>query len=164
MSSAVSNSSPLIAFSAIGRLDLIQGTFNSIFIPQAVDCEVNTSATPSTTQTRVWKPIRADWIAVVPVKESPTLINLRESLGAGEAEAIILAIERRLPLLLDDLPARKMAIRMNLSPIGSLGILARCKYAGAIREVKPLVEALRNAGIFYADSLIQRFLSDMRER
>ena len=164
MSNAVSNSSPLIAFSAIGRLDLIQGTFNSIFIPQAVDCEVNTSSTPSTIQTRVWKPIRADWIAVVPVKESPTLINLRESLGAGEAEAIILAIERRLPLLLDDLPARKMAIRMNLSPIGSLGILARCKHAGAIREVKPLVEALRNAGIFYADSLIQRFLSDMRER
>ena len=163
MSTAISNSSPLIAFSAIGRLDLIQRTFNSIIIPQAVDLEVNTSATSIAAQARIWKPIQADWIVVVPVKESPTLVTLRASLGAGEAEAIILADERQLPLLLDDLPARKMAIRMNLSPIGSLGILARCKYAGAICDVKPFVQALQNAKIFYADWLIQKFLSDMGE-
>jgi predicted nucleic acid-binding protein len=163
MSTAISNSSPLIAFSAIERLDLIQCVFNSIIIPQAVDQEVNTPVTPLTTQTRIWKPIRADWIAVVPVKESPTLATLRASLGAGEAEAIILADERHLPLLLDDLPARKMALRMNLSPVGSLGILARCKYSGAIREVKPLVQELQNAKIFYADWLIQKFLNDMGE-
>ena len=163
MSIAISNSSPLIAFSAIGRLDLIQRTFESILIPQAVNREVNTFTDTSATQTRVWKPIRADWIIVVSVTETPALAILRESLGAGEAEAIILATERTLPLLLDDLPARKMATRMNLSPIGSLGILARCKRAGAIREVKPVVQALRNVGIFYADSLIQRFLYDMSE-
>jgi len=163
MSIAISNSSPLIAFSAIGRLDLIQSTFNSILIPEAVNREVNISAHSFATHARIWEPIRADWIAVVPVKENPVLVTLRESLGAGEAETIILAIERNLPLLLDDLPARKTAIRMNLSPIGSLGILARCKHVGAIREVKPFVQALQNARIFYADWLIQKFLFDMGE-
>jgi predicted nucleic acid-binding protein len=160
---AISNSSPLIAFAAIGRLDLIKQTFNSIFIPQAVDFEVNICALSIPTHARLWEPIRADWISVAPVQESPTLTTLRDSLGAGEAEAIILATERHLPVLLDDLPARKMAIRMNLTPIGSLGILARCKHTGAIREVKPLVQALQNAEIFYADWLIQKFLSDMGE-
>jgi predicted nucleic acid-binding protein len=163
MATAISNSSPLIAFSAVGRLDLIQHTFGSILIPQAVDRELNTSTGSIIAQTRIWEPIRADWITVVPVNETPTLVTLRESLGAGEAETIMLAIERNLPLLLDDLPARKTAIRMNLSPIGSLGILARCKHAGAIGGVKPFVQALQNAGIFYANSLIQKFLSDMGE-
>jgi hypothetical protein len=163
MSTAISNSSPLIAFSAIERLDLIRRIFSSIIIPQAVDLEVNTSLTSITTQARIWKPIRADWIAIVPVKESPHLVTLRESLGAGEAEAITLATERGLPILLDDLPGRKMAVRMNLIPIGSLGILARCKYSGAIREVKPFVQALQNAKIFYSDWLIQKFLNDMGE-
>jgi predicted nucleic acid-binding protein len=163
MSTAISDSSPLIAFSAIGRLDLIQRTFGSIIIPQAVDLEVNTSVTSIATQARRWKPVRADWIAVVPVREGPILATLRESLGAGEAEAITLAIELSLPLLLDDLPARKMAVRMNLTPIGSLGILAECKRSGAIREVKPFVQALQNAKIFYSDWLIQKFLNGMGE-
>jgi len=163
MSTAISNSSPLIAFSAIGRLDLIQLTFGSILIPEAVDREVNIPAPRSPFRPRTWQAVRADWIFVLPVNECPDLAILRANLGAGEAEAIVLAIERQLPILLDDLPARKMALNLNLSPIGSLGILARCKQARLIIDVKPFVFALRNAGIFYADRLIHKFLQDMGE-
>jgi predicted nucleic acid-binding protein len=163
MSTVISNSSPLIGFSAIGRLDLIQRTFGHVLIPEAVEREVNTPAKSLATPTRSWEPIRADWLGVVCVKENRDLAILRESLGAGETEAIMLAIERGLPILLDDLPARKTAVRLKLRPIGSLGILAKCKYAGVIREAKPLVRNLQDAGIFYAKDLIEGFLHKIGE-
>jgi predicted nucleic acid-binding protein len=88
---------------------------------------------------------------------------LRERLGAGEAESIILALNRDLPVLLDDLEGRKAAFGLKMDLIRTLGVLGRAKTAGAISAVKPLVEALKIAGIFYADSLVQRFLEAMGE-
>jgi predicted nucleic acid-binding protein len=52
---------------------------------------------------------------------------------------------------------------LKLRPIGSLGILAKCKYAGVIREAKPLVRNLQDAGIFYAKDLIEGFLHKIGE-
>ena len=91
------------------------------------------------------------------------VLVLREHLGAGEAEAIALAMERNFPVLIDDLPGRKSAADLNLELTGTLGVLARSKLNGVVREVKPLIQLLRHAGIYYSDTLIRRFLREIGE-
>ena len=88
----VSNSSPLIALSRIGRIELLPGLLREVWIPPAVEREVfDGSATP-------------DWIRVTPLttKLPPGLASV--TLGAGEIEAIALATEvGAMWLILDDL-------------------------------------------------------------
>ena len=60
----------------------------------------------------------------------------------GEAEAITLALETDAPLLIDDLKGRRVARRMSVKIIGSLGVLALAKNRGLIGSVKPYVERL----------------------
>ena len=57
---------------------------------------MNTPAKSLATPTHSSEPIRADWISVVRVKENRALTILRASLGTGEIEAIMLAMERGL--------------------------------------------------------------------
>jgi predicted nucleic acid-binding protein len=148
---------------AIGRLDLIHALFDSVLIPQAVETEVNAAKNFAAAKAQGRKTIRETWISVVPVVEIPYLRWLHDRLGAGEAEAITLAIDRGLEILLDDLPARKAATRLNVRPIGTLGILAGAKNRGVIDEVRPFVQALQIAGIFYSGDLLDRFFQTMGE-
>ena len=68
-------------------------------------------------------------------------------LGAGEREAIALAGQlgaRR--LILDDLPARRLAARRGLPVTGTVGLLLAAKHAGLVPAVAPLLDALTAAG------------------
>lgn len=109
----VSNSSPLIAFQQIGRLDLVHELVGPLIVPTAVSREIAPSVT------------RPDWIEVRGLAQPVASIVLRVSLGAGESEAISLAIERKARLLLlDDLAARRLALGLHLPIIGTLVELA----------------------------------------
>ena len=82
----------------------------------------------------------------------------------GEAEAIALA--NALPdstVLLDDARARRVAERFGIRRIGTLGILRRGKKAGLIDKVRPLVEQLRDNGIYMRQSLVDAVLLDVGE-
>jgi predicted nucleic acid-binding protein len=71
--------------------------------------------------------------------------ELGQSLGAGEAAAIALALEVGAEaILIDERRARKTAERFGLKPIGVLAVLANAKALGLIHAVAPLVEDLRS--------------------
>jgi predicted nucleic acid-binding protein len=165
MSNVISNTSPLIAFSGIRRLDLLYGLFTAVRIPPKVRREIVSDGIPWSEATDIREAIarKETWIQVVPAPQSSILADLAEHLGVGEAEAIALACERNLPVLLDDLAARKAARRLGLSLIGTLGILARSKRKGLIPLVKPLLQDMRGAGIYYSKSLENEFLRQMGE-
>lgn len=57
-----------------------------------------------------------------------------------EADAIALALELDLPILIDDLKGRKVAEKLGLKFIGSLGLLKIAKNRGIILEVKPFIQ------------------------
>ena len=99
----VSNSSPLIFFSAIGMLDIL-ADFGDISIPKAVYEEVTKNDLKGSNEVK-----NADWIKVVEVEEHES-VAFSSALDAGEAQAIALAIKQNADLiLLDDLAGRRAA-------------------------------------------------------
>jgi len=82
----------------------------------------------------------------------------------GEAEAITLAMELNLPLLIDDRKGRRVAERLGLKFIGSLGLLKIAKERGIIAEVKPFIQKFLNKGYYLDERLIRQFLGDLGEK
>lgn len=91
----ISNASPLIALQQIGQLELLQRLYANLAIPTAVAREVAPSVSlPS-------------WIAEHTLTQPIAARILQADLGAGESEAIGLALEMNAHrVLLDDRPAR----------------------------------------------------------
>jgi uncharacterized protein len=59
--------------------------------------------------------------------------------------------------------ARRVAERLQIRRIGTLGILRRAKKAGLIREVKSYIEQLQANGIYIRTSLAILILQDVGE-
>jgi hypothetical protein len=161
--SIVSNTSPLIALSAIGDFDLLPQIFASVLIPEAVEHEIRAGTQPWHVEVAVEQAIHAQWMTVVAAPANATLCALQERLGAGEAEAIALADERKLPVLIDDRLGSKAAAELNLVKTGTLGVLVKAKLNGLIREVKPRFQRLRSAGIYLPVTLVEKILHEIGE-
>lgn len=165
MLSCVANTSPLIAFSAIGRLDLLRVVFSQVLIPEAVFNEAVTHGAGWTEARHLQIEFAgSNWLVRTEVGASPILHELRQRLGgSGEAEAIVLAKERGLPVLLDELAGRRAAAALGLQVVGSLWVLHQVKKAGLIPRVRPLIVQIIEAGIYYSDDLVEKFLREVGE-
>jgi predicted nucleic acid-binding protein len=148
----VSNASVLIALEQIGQLDLLQNLFGSITIPPAVTRETAPTVTlPSwVTERALTQPLSAQIIGA--------------SLGAGESEAIGLSLEVGASwVILDDRPARRLAQALNLSVIGTLGILVLSKRRSYLSLVRRSLDGLIQRGFRVAPDLYERVLSSVGE-
>lgn len=82
----------------------------------------------------------------------------------GEAEAIALAQQTPNSIvLLDNAQARRVAERLGIRKIGTLGILRRAKKGGLIDEVQVYIQQLRHQGIYIRASLVEAVLRDVGE-
>ena len=63
------------------------------------------------------------FMKVEKVNDSEILDILKNVLDLGESEAIALALERNLPLIIDEKKGRKIALREGIQIIGLLGIV-----------------------------------------
>jgi len=82
----------------------------------------------------------------------------------GEAEAIALAqTVSDCTLLLDDARARKIAQRLNIKQIGTIGLLLRAKRRGIIKSIGPHIDALLGNGIYIRKDLIVAVLREAGE-
>lgn len=150
MRKVVANTTPLIALADIGQLDLLRQLYGEIWIPPAVLKEIESE--PAKTRIR-----NASWIKVVEI-EKETGFEFSSRLHAGEIEVIRLAQEQKADLLLmDDNAAKKTAKFIGMSVTGSLGVLIKAKKEGLIPEVKPMMEALIQDGL-YVDETIQKMV------
>jgi hypothetical protein len=71
----------------------------------------------------------------------------RRSLGAGESEAMALALELRIPrVILDDLTARTFGRALGLEVVGTGAVLYLAKMRGLVPAVRPLLDALLATG------------------
>ncbi len=159
------DTSPLIAFSGIHRLDILQSVFSEVLVAPAVFREIVTEGVGWVEAKAAQNALhRCEWLQPVTLAASPLLTALRESLGdSGEAEAIALSLERRMPVLLDELYGRKIAAKHGAQVVGSLGVLKEAKRLGLVAETKPLVKAMLENGIYYHASLLSVFFAEMAE-
>lgn len=155
----VADSSPLISLSSIGQLELLRLLFRYVTVPPAVWTEVVGTGAPrrpgaDDVATAQWI-IRAD---------APPLDATVAGLGAGEAEAIVLArsIERAL-LLVDDAAARRRAHTFGIDYMGTVGVLRLAKVRGHVGALQPIVESLLAHGFRLDDAVVERLLREVGE-
>jgi len=155
----VSNSSVIIAFARICRLDLLEKLFKEIVIPQGVWEEVTVEGKPGRE-----KILRAGFIHVKKASNGRLVALLEGFVDRGEAEAIVLALELNADLLLvDDRDARNLAKKLGLQVMGTLGVLALAKYRGLVREVKPIIDKLVGSGFWISSRILKEFLRELGE-
>ena len=148
----VSNSSPIIALAEIHRLEFLFELFGEISVSPAVIGET-VSAAPL-----------PQWIHEVELTQPLDPRILSAGLGSGESEAISLALETNPPwLILDDRPARRLAISLGVPVIGTLGILLAAKRKGLLTALKSVLNELIQTGFFVAPALYRQVLVDVGE-
>jgi hypothetical protein len=157
----VADSSPLIALAVIDQLELLSRLYAKVLIPPAVWDEVTVQGEglPGAQAIR-----QAQWLTVQ-VPEAGLVEPLSILVDRGEAEAIALAqgISGSTVLLLDDAQARRVAERLGIARIGTLGILRRAKNMGLIFEVKVYIDQLLANGIYIRTNLVEAVLRDVGE-
>ena len=92
---AVSDTSPVLNLARIGRLEILASLYNQVLIPPAVFAELVASRgdlAPSIDLASI------SWIQIAAPQNQQRVRDLREDLDPGEAEAIVLAIERQADL------------------------------------------------------------------
>lgn len=156
----ISNTTPIINFAEIGRLDLLDELFGNVIVPQAVVDELLAK--------RRLFPLAANATAslnVVSPLDRLLVRGFQSVVHAGEAECLALAMENPGSLLiLDDLQARAMASANGLPFTGTMGLLAEAKARGFVDAVAPLIQELRVSARFWISSeLERRILKDADE-
>ncbi len=147
----LSNSSPLIALSQIGRLDLLRQLHPSVSIPTAVAKEVEPTL-----------PLLPDWVLVRELAGSLQPATVSASIGPGEREVISLGLELAATLLiLDEQPARRLAKSLGLRVIGTVGLLMAGKERGLLTKIRPELDRLLAVRFFLDPDLYDRIIEEM---
>jgi len=148
----VADASPLIALARIGRLDLLRTVFGGLLLPDAVWGEVVAAGLDKAGSATV---MQADWIERRRVADAGLVLLLMRDLGAGEAEAIVLARETGADfVLIDERAGRTAAKRLGLRVTGLVGVLIEARERGILLDAAAVVDDLqRKAGFWLSDEL-----------
>jgi predicted nucleic acid-binding protein len=157
---AITDSGPLICLAKIDQLELLPRLFSKILVPPEVWNEVTVKGQghPGAHEVNqaIWLTIQAPDLQLV--KPLSILVD------AGEAEAIALAqTTADCNILLDDARARKIAQRLNIKQLGTIGLLLRGKRRGLIENIRPHIDALVESGIYIRQELIDAVLKEAGE-
>jgi predicted nucleic acid-binding protein len=153
----VSDSTTLISLINIDRFELLFSFSKTIIIAQSVYDEVSIK--------RYAKHILDRYIAnkrvlVYEVKNKKRLKQLTIRLDIGEAESIILAKEKNLPLIIDEKRGKSIAKTLAIQTIGLIGILRVYKVKEILSndELIEIIDELRKVNFWMSDSLINFIL------
>lgn len=139
----VADAGPLIALAGIDRLALLQRVFSRVLIPGTVKAELRLGES-SPGSSRLSAAVKAGWLCVETVAGVPPAILA--AVDPGEAEAIVPAQNRSLPLLIDDAIGRKVAVSKGVHVFGTGAVLLRAKELRFLVTVKDPLDAMDNFG------------------
>jgi predicted nucleic acid-binding protein len=113
----VSDASPIISLSRVARLDLLRDLFGMVLLPPAVAREIEAGNGGKAMLGA------APWLEVRAVLDLERVRSLEQSLDAGEASAIVLALEIGAhQLLMDERRGREVAKAAGLNVTGLVGV------------------------------------------
>lgn len=141
----ISDTSILILFHKIDEFDLLRKVYQEIITTPEIAEEFGE--------------ILPNWIKIQPVSDKKYQEFLSTQIDLGEASALALAAEYNdVLILLDDLKARKLAIRLNFKITGTLGIIHKAKQLSIIEKVKPLIDKLLITDFRISNQIIEELL------
>jgi predicted nucleic acid-binding protein len=111
----VADAGPLIVLLKTNKLSILKDLFGTVNVPIAVYDEITVR-----TQEKA-DFLKIEWLKPIKIKKDIDYKLLEELVDRGEAEAIILAMELKTSLLVDDSKARKYAAFLTVEVIGTLG-------------------------------------------
>ena len=157
---AVVNASPLILLTAADLTDLLRLAGQPIHIPQAVFDEIQAYGPADATVVAVRQ---ANWLTVVQPPPAPSVIESWD-LGPGESSVLTWAYTHSGTVaVMDDLPARRCAASLGIPTRGTLGLILIAKQRGVVPLARPIMERLRQAGMYLSDEVMNRALSMIGE-
>jgi len=148
----VVDASPLISLDRIGSLDLLARLGHELVVPASVLAEV----------ARGPNPIAPDQIGAHRAVSVPTIhpVVAAWDLGIGESEVLSWALSTAgSTAILDDRAARRCAATLSIPTRGTLHVVIEAKRSGVIPAVAPLIDRLRNGGLFLSDALVRSALA-----
>lgn len=146
-----SNTTPLIALSAINQIELLPRFFGQIYVAEEVIAECAVGG-------NIFVPdlFRLPWIVPVTAKESVVTHILLE-LDLGEKATILAAQQHQADLvLIDEKLGRNVAEYLGLRVTGTLGVLLKAKREGLIPSFVQAANSMCQCGIFFQPKLIKR--------
>ncbi len=168
----ISNASPLIWLSKVGKLSLLKKLFGEVLIPEEVYKEaVEKGLEEGFSDAFVIKEsVDNGWIKVVKLDEDGEklcrkIMEHASEIHLGEAQAIILARKNKTLLLMDESSGRAFAEAMGLKVRGTLYIIIEALRKGLLdkNNAKETVLMLASKGFRIEPKLLARLLRDMEK-
>lgn len=158
--SVVTNSTPIIGLSILGKLHLLPDLFAEVYVPEAVYQEIVHNESPrSYGKNELPLMISKGKFQIYNVENSSLVQKLFGKLHKGELEVIVGAKELDLKFVaIDEHAARTLSKTFLLQPIGTIGILILAKKKGLIEELQPLLHALRKHDFYISQKLYKQAL------
>ena len=154
----VSNTTPIISLSSIGKIEILRDVFQEVIIPQAVYEEIKAKKGYG------YHSADSSFIKVQSIKSKEHELLLSNSLDLGEAETIILAKEITADnVIIDENLGYSVAKDYSLNVVRTLSILLKAKEENLISEVKPLIEEMISKGRWYSKRVYYSFLEKAGE-
>jgi len=156
------DSSAVIGLSHLGLLDKVAEIFE-IYVAEGVYEEVCKKGFCRVGSHELQKLINNEKIKTLKLGDENKVKLLIDTLGRGEAETIVIALENQLIAVLDDRIARRKAENAGIKFFGTLRVLRHLYDKDIISkdELIKLLEKLRNLGFRISDNVIEKLFQDL---
>lgn len=163
MDTVISNASPLIGLCRIDLLHVLKELWGKIIIPDAVYKEIVIDGSGKL-GTDVIANACKNWIKVISVKNRNEVEVLQAVLDEGESEVIALGQELNADLLLlDNREPRFFAKTVNLTVMGTVGIIKLAWQRSLIKEPVKELYKLRLNSFWIDDKLIEQLKKETEQ-
>ncbi len=154
----VADTTPLNYLTIIGQVHILGTLFSKVFVPEAVLAELTYQKAPRAVA--LWSRALPEWVQVSRVITLDQTIPL----GKGEAEAISLALEKQVDVvLLDERRGRIIAQSRGLLAVGTLNLIDVADEMGLLEGMAAL-SALRRTNFRADPRLIERLADKIFSR
>lgn len=150
------NASPLILLTKAGLLDLLQLMSQEIVVPAAVAMEIQQYGVKDMTSQAI---AQTNWLVVIDTPPVPELIQSWD-LGPGESAVLTWGyVHPNTEVIVDDLAARRCAVALGIPVRGTLGLVLTAKQRGTIPAARPILEQLRDSGMYLSERVMNQALA-----
>lgn len=136
-------------------LDLLKLAGEEIVVPTAVANEILRRGLTDLTASAIEM---TPWLVPVEIPSVPTLIQAWD-LGEGESAVLAWGYHHGAEVIIDDLAGRRCAIALGIPVRGTLGLVLAAKKRGKIIAARPILEQLRQSGMYLSGRILNQALA-----